>query len=219
MFGPADILRMLLDSLPVLGGGYIRTAADAFDWPGERPRGHHAHGWFETTRIVLIRGKSRRVRIRKRRWRLPDRSATCHSQPPDAIRSHFDALFVAAELFCYLASAMGLHRYLSVAEPGPSRRTVYRWLQRAVPYGLDIQHAIRFVLIEKSEPRPRDAIRGGLSPPPPDPRRWRDPDRNSTLRRALAMLFAGSKTLNVPTAPLLAEARGRYPPAKLEILP
>ena len=93
----------------------------------------------------------------------------------------------------------------------PSSRTVQRWLRRASHKALEIQQTIRNALIERCEPRPVEHIfPRGLSPPESlTRRRWRDPEPVATLHRALTILFAGAIKLELPTAVLLAEARGR----------
>lgn len=200
------------DSLLVFGGGYRELSAGLYAFEGERPGPDwHVHGWLDVALRVRIGGPLRAITLRKRRWILADRSHTCHSRPPDDLGVRFDALNVAVELWCWLGAALGLHRYLTPFEDGPDRRTVQRWLHRALPRALETQHRIRRALIERSEPRPMEMLfPRGLAPPEhPMRRRWKAPTEVWTLWRGLFLLFGGADGLDIPTAPLLAEARGR----------
>jgi hypothetical protein len=198
--------------LIVSKGGYQPLDDDVFAWVGERP-GHdwHIHGWTEVHPFVVRDGRRQRITLRKRRWRRADRSETCHSRPPDDLGLGHDALLVALELWCCLDTALGLHRYVSLFEPGPARRTVQRWLARALPLAQATQQALRHALIERSEPRPVETLfPGGLDPPEALLRRHRrDPSTACTLWRGLALLFVGASKLGLSLAPLLAEARRR----------
>lgn len=213
---------MLLDSLPLLHMGYVRVADDVFEWRGERPSGGwHVLGWLDVQRWLIRGGRLRLITIRKRRWVRADRSETCHSRPPDDLGSRYDTLFVAVEVLCWLTALCGVHAYDGRFEHGPDRRTVQRWLRRALPHGLWTQHVIRKVLIEKGEPRPVELLApGGLSPPFLNRSGWRDPDRTWTLFRGLAMLMIGAEELGFAPALLLAEARGRYanPPTRVVLM-
>jgi hypothetical protein len=207
----ADVLRGLArHSLFASPGGYQQLEENVFAWVGERPgAGWHIHGWTEAHPFVVHNGRRQRITLRKRRWRKVDRSETCHSRPPDDLGLRHDALLVALELWCCLDTALGLHRYPSLFEPGPARRTVQRWLARALPLASATQHALRHAIIERSEPRPVETLfPGGLSPPEALLRRSRhDPSTASTLWRGLALLFVGASKLGLSLAPLLAEAR------------
>jgi hypothetical protein len=202
----------LLRSLVFVAGvGYAPLGNGIYYWRGTRPPGHHAHGTFDVRREGIIDGRVDDVIIRKQRWSLPDRSSTQHSRPPDDVGRLYDALRVAVELWCWLNAALGLHAYESPIPDGPDRRTVQRWFHGTLPRATAVQSAIRRALIERSEPRPIEQLfPGGLSPPSTlSRRRWQDPDSVSRLWRGLAMLVVGAKGLNVDTAVLLAEARGR----------
>lgn len=199
------------DSLLVAGNGYRRLSDGSYAFPGRRPGPEwHVHGWLDVSPKVRIRGALRTIRLRKRRWILADRSKSCHSRPPDDVGVRFDALIVALELWCWLDAALGLQRYLTPFEGGPDRRTVQRWLRRAVPRALGTQQAIRRAVIERSEPRPMEMLfPRGLSPPETlTRRRWKAPDEVSQLWRGLFLLFSGAIGLELSAAPLLAEARG-----------
>jgi len=107
----------------------------------------------------------------------------------------------------------GLHNVAQVShalDDHACTRTVQRWLRQLGVQALEIQQAIRSALIERCEPRPVEHLfPGGLSPPESLARRpWREPDSVATLHRALTMLFVGVIELDLPTAVLLAEARG-----------
>lgn len=209
----SGIAVLIQNSLAILGAGYERDG-DVLIWRGERPsQDWHVHGWTEATRKMVVAGTLRARLIRKRRWRRKDRSATRHSRPPDDLGLLYDAMIVAAELWCWLNAAVGLHRYRTPHDDGPDRRTVQRWLHRALPHALATQHAIRVAVIERfeSEPRPFETLfPGGLSPPAAlVRRRWLAPDEVTRLWRGLALLFGAARRLTIGTAPLLAEARGR----------
>lgn len=202
----------LLDGLPLLHPGYVRVTDDVFEWRGERPEGGwHVHGWLDVGRLLIGGGGLRPVIVRKRRWQRVGRAGTCHSRPPDDLGSRYDALFVAVELLSWLSALVGVHAYDAPFDAGPDRRTVQRWLRRALPNALWTHHAVRSVLIEKCEPRPVELLSpGGLPPPFLNRSGWRDPGRTSTLFRALAMLKIGARDCIEQTALLLAEARGRF---------
>lgn len=209
----ASVLRQVAArSLFAFDSGYDRLTDDSFAWRGTRPAGGwHIHGWTEAHPWAVVEGRRQRITVRKRRWRRDDRSATCHSRPPDALRLRSDALLVVLELWCWLDAAVGLHRYVGPFDDGPARRTVQRWLHRALPVAAATQHALRFAVIERSEPRPLEMLfPRGLSPPESlRRRRWRDPPSVWTLWRGLAILLNGASKLGISCAPLLAEARRR----------
>lgn len=220
----ASALRQVAaSSLVALDAGYDRLPDGSFAWCGERPSGGwHVHGWTVARPWAVIDGRRQRITVRKRRWRRADRSATCHSQPPDALRVRSDPLLVVLELWCWLDALVGLHRYVSPFDDGPARRTVQRWLRRAVPVAAATQHALRRAVIERSEPRPLEMLfPRGLSPPRSQQRRrWRDPSSVSTLWRGLAILLIGASKLRISCASLLAEARRRSttPPEQFLLL-
>jgi hypothetical protein len=203
-----------LHSLIVCGAGYREIAPGIYAWPAHRPGSDwHKHGTFDVWRKVLAGEVIRRVIVRKQRWIAKDRSRTVHTRPPDDT-GLYDALIVALELWCWLGAALGVHRYESPVLEGPSRRTVQRWLRRVLPRASAFENAVRRAVIERSEPRPMEALfPGGLSPPEAlSRRRWKSPVLVRGLFRGLAMLFDGARKLDVPAAMLLAEARGRHDP-------
>lgn len=192
--------------------GYVEVAPGVLQWAGERPAADwHVHGWTVARPWVVTAGLRRRVTVRKRRWRRADRTGTCHSRPPDDLGVRSDALLVVLELWCWLDAAVGLERYVGPFPAGPARRTVQRWLARALPLALQTQHALRRAIIERSEPRPLETLfPRGLSPPEALRSRWRDHAPVSPLWRGLAFLLVGASKLGCPLAPLLAEARRRW---------
>lgn len=209
---PAALKAAALNSLLVAGNGYRRRSDGSYDFVGQRPGpGWHVHGWLVVSPKVRIGGALRNIKLRKRRWILADRSASCHSRPLDDVGVRFDALIVALELWCWLDAALGLHHYVTPFEGGPDRRTVQRWLRRAVPRALETQQAIRHALIERSEPRPMEMLfPRGLAPPGTlSRRRWKAPTEVCPLWKGLFLLFNGAIGLELSAAPLLAEARGR----------
>lgn len=212
-FDAALLAKTARDSLLVFAGaGYARLPDGSYAFPGVRPDDSwHVHGWLKVTIRVRIAGVLGPISLRKRRWIRSDRSESCHSRPPDDVGVRFDALNVALELWCWLDAALGLHRYLTPFHDGPDRRTVQRWLNRALPRALETQHAIRRAVIERSEPRPMEMLfPRGLAPPDGlTRRRWKAPTEVWTLWRGLFLLFGGAIGLKAPTARLLAEARGR----------
>lgn len=220
----ASVLRQVAAySLFAFDVGYDRLSDHVFVWHGDRPAGGwHVHGWTDAHPWSVVDGRRQRLTIRKRRWRRADRTATCHSHPPDALRVYSDALLVALELWCWLDAAVGLHRYVGPFDEGPARRTVQRWLRRALPVAAATQHALRHAIIERSEPRPVEMLfPRGLAPPADlQRRRWRVPSSVSTLWRGLAILIIGASKLQISCAPLLAEARRRStaPPEQFLLL-
>ena len=195
----------------LVGAGIYRQRPDgSLQFDGERPgAGWHAHGYMP-----------RRLgsqQLWKRRWlRIGSASpATVHSRPPDDLASiRFSAFAVVLKLWAWLDGNAGLCRY---EEPGPvaglggSRRTVQRWLRRALPLATNTLQAMRRAVIERSEPRPIEQLFPRGLPPPKSLRRrpWRDPASVSSLWQALALLLGGAGALNVSPPVLLAEARGR----------
>jgi hypothetical protein len=206
------LARVARQALLTVGCGYHRLPDGSFAFPGDRPGADwHVHGWLVVRPRMRLGGVLGTVTVRKRRWRRADRSSTRHSRPPDDLGVRFDAVTVALELWCWLDAAVGLNRYLTPFDDGPDRRTVQRWLARAVPNALETQQAIRRAVIERSEPRPMETLfPAGLDPPASLTRRsWKHPAEVYQLKTGLYLLFAGALGLDVLAAPLLAEARGR----------
>lgn len=195
-------------------GGY-EADGDVLVWRGQRPGSDwHIHGWTESHPRMLLDGRMQRRTLRKRRWSRADGTGTRHSRPPEDLGLSYEALIVVVQLWCWLDAAVGLHRYETPYPDGPSRRTVQRWLHRALPRALAFQSAVRHTLIERSEPRPLETLFPVGLPPPGAllRRRWRDPPAVEAIWRGIAMLFVGAERLSVCAATLLAEARGRHDP-------
>lgn len=212
MLDAAKLKAAVLDSLVVIGGGYVRLPDGSFAYDGPRPGPDwEGHGWFAVRPCVRIRGVLTRITLWKHRWARKDGTGTCHSRPPDDLGLRFDALNVAIELWFLLDAAVGLHRYVTPFHDGPDRRTVSRWLHRALPLALETQQAIRRAVIERSEPRPMEMLfpRGVAPPEHLTRRRWKARSEVWQLWTGLFLLFGGATGLQIPTAPLLAEARGR----------
>ena len=212
----AQIAEASSNSLAMVGGGYVVGEDGELEYPGERPgAGWHVHGWIERWLWILAGGVPKRRRLRKRRWLCVSTGGTWHSRGRDDWGStYFCWLFVFLKLWPWLNGGVGLHNAGEVShalEEHRCSRTVQRWLRRASDKALEIQQAIRSALIERCEPRPVEHLfPRGLSPPESlTRRRWKEPESVTTLHRALTMLFAGAVELGIPTAVLLAEARGR----------
>jgi hypothetical protein len=223
----AEIAAAARNSLAVVGGaGYRWRDSETLEYPGERPGlGWHRHGWFRRELALLIDGDARCVPLYKQRWLDAATGRTRHSRPPDEVgRTGVCALIVALRLWAWLSSESGgVHTFTDVIpslDSQGSRRTVQRWLQRALPQALRIQQSLRSAVIERSEPRPVEQLfPRGLSPPAGlVRRRWRDPQAVRSLWQGLAWLFGGAIELAVPTAVLLAEARGRWTAHKNSVL-
>lgn len=215
----ALIAKTCRDSLILVAGMYESVGDDVFVYRGERPAGHwHVHGFLEVRPRSLFGGVLRRVTVRKRRWCLADRSATRHSRPPDDLGLRFDGLVVAVTLFAVLDAAVGLHQVVwpyrtRRTDDAPSVRTVQRWLARAQRWAMPLHQALRFAAMERCEPRPETLFPTGLPPPVRrQQRRWRHPSSVNKLWQGLAMVLRAASSLDVPTATLLAEARGRWTP-------
>ncbi len=210
-----DLIRLVAShGLACLKLGYDLRDDGTFFFRGVRPGPDwHAHGVLSVQLLDMRDGRLVRLRIDKQRWRLRGTNKTQHSRPPDDLGLRYSSLVCAISLFAWLDAALGLHRYLAWfpdLDDSPSRRTLQRWLRRALPGGLALQHHLRVVLLHLPESRPpEDLFKGGVPPPGTTRRRWREPEKVTILHRALAMLFGASITLNEPCSSLLAETRRR----------
>ena len=185
------------------GRRIFRGARPGPEWVG--------HGTFPRKLFTLQDGRLVQVEVRKQRWRLRGTTRTCHSRPPDDLASvWFCSLVVATSLWGWLSSDVGLHRHdppLDALSGAPSRRTVQRWLRRALPHADETATALRRAVIERSEPRPMEShVGGGLSPPHG---RWGSSSAVWPLHSGLSLLYEGALALDVNVSLLLAEARGR----------
>ena len=158
---------------------------------------------------------NRRV-LWKRRWLELATGRTVHSRPPDDAASVWlCTLVVIIELWAWL-DGPGVIRSESVLgeqDWRPSRRTVQRWLSRALAAPMAFQQAIRRELIERNEPRPVELLfPSGLPPPERLSRRcWSNRPGVERLWRGIAMVLGGALELDLAVPVLLAEARGRLP--------
>lgn len=210
----ADLIQRGL----LVGTGIYRERPDgSLQYNGERPgEAWHAHGYMRRLLVATPDG-GRRV-VWKRRWLRMDDSPgprTCHSRPPDDLASvWFGATVVLLKIWAWLDGGAGVCRYEEpscIERLGGSRRTVQRWLRRALPMAADTLQAVRRAVIERSEPRPMEQLFPRGLPPPDELQRrhWRSPASVSTLWQACALLIGGAVALNVNAPVLLAEARGR----------
>ncbi len=197
---------------------YRSRASGELQYDGVRPdQGWHAHGYFRVVLWMVVDGAPRRLGVWKRRWLEVATGRTVHSRPPDNLpRVSSCTLIVVLTLWSWLDGDAGVEGYrhaLPGLEQHGSRRSVQRWLRRALPQSLKIQQAIRRAVIERCEPRPVEHLfPSGLSPPEGlVQRRWRTPSEVYPLWRGLALLMLAATTLDLPIPVLLAEARGRCP--------
>jgi hypothetical protein len=214
---PVDALRqVVLSSLFVAGGGYLRCANGDLVFRGSRPKeGLHGHGMFSRMLWVLVGEKLQHVKLWKQRWLDPCTGKTCHSRPPDECRAfHSCLLIVMLRLWAWLDGQQGLAKGTEVHQeltmhPPPAR--VQSWLGRLLPHAYSISKAVADT-IKGSEPRPDEqTIQRGQSPPDGlRRRRWRDPSRVGSIWRAIADLIGGALDRGISAAVLLAEARGRW---------
>lgn len=200
------------NSLFVVGQVYTLRSNGDLQFTGTRPGlGWQGHGYFSRRMWVLQAGELKRVRIWKHRW-LDAAGGTRHSRPPDEMgRLSVCVLVYVVALFGWLSAPCGLENHEPIVfdlKAIPSRRTMQRWLRRALLKALETQQAYRLAVIERCEPRPVESLfPGGLSPPEWSRRRWRDPPRVAILWRAYALVLGAAVTLRLPAALLLAEAR------------
>jgi len=193
---------------------YEREADGRLVFRGERPGAEWlGHGTFARWLWTLVDADLRRVRVYKQRWRRRGTQQTRHSRPPDDLGSiAFCSLVVTAALWGWFASGRGVDSHDPVLPSlvvRPSRRTVQRWLRRALQHADETALALRRAVIERSEPRPMEShIGGGLSPPA-DRRRWADPITITKIHSGLYLLLQAAVAFAVPVSILLAEARGR----------
>lgn len=214
-----EALLRVLARPGLIAAGVYRWRGAELEHTGQRPgSGWHVHGWCRRWLRVLVGGQVRRVRLRKRRWRLGRRGPTCHSRPLD---EHafvgLSSLLIVLKLYGWLGGEAGVHRQGPAAAKQThavedvSPRTMLRWLQRALPAAMSIQQAIREAVIERCEPRPMEQLfPSGL--PPPEAlvrRRWKEATATLALWRSFALLAGAAIALDVNPALILAEARGR----------
>ena len=216
---PEELTRLVETGLLLASGVYRQGCDGALVYDGVRPDGGwHVHGYFPRHLWSASDGQPLRIRIWKRRWIRADRVGeplTCHSRPPDDFGSvWFCGVVVFWKLWAYLDASEGIHSYEeppAIAELGGCRRTVQRWMRRALALAPETLQGIRRAIIERSEPRPVEQLFPRGVPPPERLRRshWRVPASASTLWQAFAMFVGGVVALEIRPPVLLAEARGR----------
>lgn len=219
------VRRLLGNGLAVVAAGiYERRADGVLVFDGERPGADwDAHGYFKRWLLTVVDGECVRLRLLKRRWRHV-RGSTCHSRPPDDVAQiHFCTVVVVVCLWAWLVSGRGAEVHEDVfpsLSERPSRRTRQRWMQRALVHGASTQQFLRFVVIERGEPRPMKRLfPSGLAPPGyEDRRRWKDRAMVDAVRAGLEIVVDGAASLEIPLALLLAEARGRWTPGERFLL-
>jgi len=207
------------ESLFAIGGVYRAHKNGTYIYVGERPGGAwYGHGYFSKRLTMLVKGRAVKVCIYKHRWIHKSTGVTTHSRPPDdPYLVRFCTLIVMLRVWASVSSEHGFHNRCEVYEGMEtgcgSDRTVQRWSSRMMSNGLEIQQAIRLVLIEESEPRPMERLfEGGLSPPDAVmKRRWTSPQNLGRLYLGIAMLLVASRKLAKHTSCLLAGARRRWP--------
>lgn len=218
----------------LLGNGLAAMAADVYErradgvlvFRGERPGADwHGHGFFKRWQITIVDGERVRQQVLKACWRHKVRSQmTRHSRPPDDVAQiHFCAVVVVLCLWSWLVSGDGAEVYEDVfpsLSERPSRRTVQRWMKRALAHATSTHQFFRFAVIERGEPRPMKRLfPSGLAPPGnEDRRRWKDRALVEALRGGLEIVVDGATSFAVPLALLLAEARGRWTPGERFLL-
>jgi hypothetical protein len=213
------IRRLLGNGLAMVAAGiYERRADGVLVFRGERPGDDwDAHGFFPRWLQTLVDGVRVRERLLKQRWRHVSGS-TCHSRPSDDVAQiHFCTAIVVLCLCAWLVSGDGAASYNDVfpsLSERPSRRTVQRWMQRALDHATSTHQFFRLVVIERGEPRPMKRLfPSGLAPPgSEDRRRWKAAASVDLLRGGLEIAIDGAVSFDVPLALLLAEARGRWTP-------
>lgn len=214
-----QIREIASSSLFEVGQVYTQRSNGDLQFDGARPGpGWQGHGYFSRRMWCLRAGELIRVRIWKHRWWHP-KKGTCHSRPHDEMgRLSVCVLVYVLALFGWLSAPCGLHDHEPIwfdLNKTPSRRTLQRWLQRALPTALETQQAYRLAVIERCEPRPVESLfPRGLSPPEWSRRPWRDPPLVASLWRAFALILGAAVKRPLPAALLLAEARGKEADAK-----
>ena len=177
----------------------------------ESGAGHyHAHGSFRRWLKAIVWGGIVKIRLRKPRFLCLSCLHTFSLHPPETIPyQRVCVAMIAAFLWCYLASAGGFHNCLDPElSEHVSVRNLARHVKRAKRCALDTQQAIREVVMEKIEPRPKEEIfPGGLDPPDSLLRKQRhEPKEAAILWRALELARQASHTIFSDPRALLAWA-------------
>jgi hypothetical protein len=208
------------DSLFVLCDVYVPLGGGRFLYYGERPgETWYGHGYFPKTLTVLRNGRPPKIELHKHRWKDQETGVTVHSRPPDdPAYIRCCSLIVVLRIWTFISSGKGIHKREEVFPSlwkgsGSSSRTVQRWTKREFENSMEIQQAIRHLLIDENEPRPVEGLfEGGLSPPDGVlNRRWKSSTKLSELYRAYAMLFVAAREYAQHASYLLAWAQRRMP--------
>lgn len=202
-----------------MGGVYRACKNGTYIYVGERPGPEwYGHGYFPRWLTMLMCGLPAKVCVYKHRWRHKKTEKTTHSRPPDDPRwVRFCTLIVMLRVWACVSSTLGFHNrkeaYEGLETGCGSERTVQRWTSRGISNGMEIQQAIRLMLIEESEPRPMERLfEGGLSPPDAVmKRRWKSPQNHHRLYLGFAMLLDTARRVAKHASRLLAGARRRWP--------
>jgi len=208
------VWRCVLGSLSDAKLGYRRRPSGELEYAGVRPGPcWHVHGWFPREITEFVDGVAVRVTLWKRRWKRKGTTETCHSRPPDDLGPiRVGAAVLVLKLWAWLTARGGLCSYdevhPSLRRPGV-RRTLQRWLDRALPKAQQTQQVLRRAVLERFGTRPVEMhFPGGLSPPEGLlGRPWQDREAVVTLWRGFALLLGGADVLGVPLIALLVEAR------------
>ena len=204
------------DSLLVFSPRYLRLAEGryAFEAPRPSPEGGarwHRHDWSVRRPLVLIGGVLARVVVLQRRWRLAGTQRTRLDRPPALLpRRPACTLLLSLLLLGLLTAPTGLHRSGAPAPAGRSLRQLQRDLAAACALAEHTQQAVRATLIDFSEPRPAESLTKEVRGPPDELTRRCRHAGATVLWRALRMLQGSAGQLEVHTAHLLVEARGRW---------
>ena len=217
-FGESEWIWMK-DSLFALGGIYRPHKNGTYVYVGERPDAEwYGHGYFPRWLTMLVEGQALKVCVYKHRWIHKRTGKTTHSRPPDdPYLVRFCTLIVMLRVWATVSSRLGFHNrreaYEGMETGCGSDCTVQRWTSRMMSNGMEIQQAIRLMLIEESEPRPMERLfEGGLSPPDAVMKRRRlSPQNHLRLYHGIAMLLVASRELAKHASCLLAGARRRWP--------
>lgn len=209
------VLDAVRNSFVFVGPGFMRHG-EGFVYNGVRPDGGwQGHGYFARKLRVLQSGRWVEVELRKRRWKRAGSNETCHSRPPDEVGGRSVCLtLLVLLLWWWLDRGVGLHDR-DEQDPGfldaVSKRTVQRYLRSMQVHALRFHQVCREVVVARCEPRPIELLfPRGLSPPERLRRhRWPNFPGINQLWTAIAFILRTAIELQIPTAVLLAEARGR----------
>jgi hypothetical protein len=192
---------------------YRRIDERTYRFLGERPGPDwHAHGTFSVAIKVIDCARARVISLIKPRWKHKTTGVTTHSAPNDIFGIGADPLVAAVLVGSSLdrgGNRVATRPFAGLAG-NPSRRTLQRWTRTMLRRVSIIEDAVREVVRRKCEPRPWESLFPlGLPPPTTVGGSLRTSVALWRLRATLALVFRVSKAFVIPTATLLAEARGR----------